>query len=60
MANDKVCPKCSGAMRPTVAACTLPALSPGNPDAAKNFVFPIVPYACLECHYVELYYLPQS
>ncbi len=61
MAEDtKKCPKCSGDMKPTTVVCSIPALSPNNPVGAVRVVFPVVPYACLECRFVELYHLPSE
>lgn len=58
--ESKVCPKCSGAMSSTTVVCSIPALSRNNPVEATKIVFPVVPYACGDCHYVELYYLPPA
>jgi hypothetical protein len=60
MPDEKICPKCKTVMGHSPYVCAIPAaVPPGMTNTAINpaMVYPVAPYACPKCHYVELYYV---
>lgn len=58
--KDKICPKCGTVMGHSPVVCAIPAARPAGfqPSAInESMVYPVAPFACPNCHYIELYYV---